>query len=894
MGRAAKLLGILLLAAPLAVLLLAAKAGLAPALGFLGDPVRGLWFYSTQDPRPSGTLALPGLEAPVRVVYDQYGVPHIYAQNEHDLYLAFGYVQACDRLWQMDLLRRITEGRLAELVGEPGLESDRLMWSLGMPRVVDESLKAIEELAANGDNAAAATLEALKAYAEGVNRCIESLRGRDLLPPEYRLLGVEPEPWTPRDSIAVAKLIDYVLAFKDTDIYWGLLAGANGGWVLGLYADYIRWLNETGRSILDNPGEAFRLSNRLPEGWATRLPLAEPRDAVKLNYTVSLEALYRALTSGGPRGLKLEPVKGLLEPVERVAPWLRGIGFSNNWAVTPRLSVEDTALLANDPHLELTAPPIWYLVHLSSADGVNVYGAAFPGVPFVIIGRTRGLAFGYTNSFIDVTDFYYYRWSGGRYYYQGRLLEPEKETVELRVNRPGRGYTVYRFTVYRTVHGPLITVHAGSHNVTVAVKSTVLVPEPIAVWAYLMNHAETVWDALEAQRYFYSPIQNMVAVDTQGHVLYSPSGLVPVRSRTPLVEAVTSHGRLLLVNTGFLPFNGSRGEGEWIGYLPFNRVPHVLDPARGWVATANNLISAEFTPIGRGPYLQWDFLDSYRWLRIASLLETLSQDGVDLDDMRRIQLDVASEAAARILPLVEALSQETAGGRELELLSKLNGWDHQMLRTRAEPSIAFEILRRLLWASWREAAARAGLDPLDPRVAGYITRLELVEYALREALRGDTFYIEKMSGMKPPEVVSEALTAALRDLEDFYKTGNIDQWRWGRAHRLLVKHPMGSKLPWLNLGPYEVDGGPYTVNVAPISKLGDMVTVGPSLRLIAAAKAPADRAALVSLPGGESGIFLSPHYGDLLQLWLLGRYIDADMTANPQGVEQTATLTPAG
>ncbi len=892
--RWARILGLVLLAAPLALLAYAIQAGLAPALGFLGDPLRGFWFYAASWERPSGELVLEGLSGPVVVVYDSWGVPHIYAGSERDLFAAFGFVQACDRLWQMDVLRRVTEGRLAELVGEAGVDSDVLMHRLGMPGVVEESYRLIERLAEEGDGAAAATLEALEAYARGVNACIDYLRGRGLLPLEYRLLGVEPEPWRPVDSVAVAKLIDYVLAFKTVDLYWGLLAGANGGWVLGLYADYLRWLDETGRSIIADPGEAAASLERLglPRGWATGVELAEPGEA-RVEGVLSLEALYRALTSR-PEGLELEAAEPL-DAVYRAAPWLRGLGFSNNWAVSPALSAHGSALLANDPHLELTAPPVWYLVHLSvRGGGLDVYGAAFPGVPFVIIGRTRGLVFGYTNSFVDTTDFYFYVWRGGRYLYRGEWLEPRRVEFEVRVNVPGRGFRVERFEALYTVHGPLLAWRVGNHTVVAAVRSTVLVPEPIAVWAYLMNKAETVREAALAQRYFYSPIQNLVAVDSGGHVLYSPAGLVPVRSPVPRVEAETPRGRLELVNLGFLPFNGSRGEGEWIGFLPFNAVPRLLDPGRGWVATANNLISLEYTPLGGGPYLQWSFLDGYRWLRIASLLDTLSRGGLTLDEMARIQLDVASAAALEVLPLVEAAAAEAGlGGGALALLQQLRGWDGQMLKTAVEPSIAYSVLRRLLWAAWRDATARAGLDPLDPEVAGYVARLEVVEYALRRALGGDEWYLRRMSGASASEVAAAALEAALRDLEGFFGSGAVERWVWGRAHRLLVKHPMGEVLPWLNLGPYPVDGGPYTVNVAPMPRLGEPVTVGASLRLVAAADAEPGRAAYMALPGGESGSVFSRHYRDLLGDWLRGLYLTASMEA-PERVagEATLTLTP--
>ncbi len=871
--------GLLLLVLAVLPLIGFNATGTGRTLAFFADPLKGLWGQGLAAAPLRGELSLPGLHGRVVVVRDSYGVPHLFAENEHDLFQAFGFIQACDRLWQMDLQRRIVEGRLAELVGEPGLSSDKWMRMLGLGRVAEESWRLVVRLAEEGDEWARRTRAAVEAYTLGVNQCIDYMARTGRLPLEYRLLGVDPEPWSPVDSMAVAKLIDYVLSFNDNDLLWGLVASRTGGWVLGLYMDYAEWVYREGRVIVGKGESLYR--NESLAGFRPEQPVAHPRDSVVLDYTVDLEGLGEAL-----KGF----IEAKMEAESIAAPlyWALREGFSNNWVVGGSLTASGHPLLANDPHLALTAPPVWYEVHLVSRDtGLNVYGVAFPGVPFVVIGRNQYISFGYTNSMVDVVDLYYYVWNGSKYYYNGSWLEPRRSVEEILVRR-GNGYDRVELEVFETMPGRIVEFDTGAGKYRVAVKATTLMPEPIAVWAYMVNHARSVYDYLEAQRYFYSPIQNAVVADGE-NILYSPSGLVPIRTRLPLVDV--GDGRLV-PNTGFLPFNGSRAEGEWIGFLSFKDIPRLLNPGRGFVATANNMIIHNYTLDGAPVYLQWSFLDSYRWMRIAELVEEKSRGkGLTAEDMRAIQMDVKSKAAEELVPVLVALAEKAGGlgGLERKALDMLKNWDYVMDADKPEPSIAYAWLFVALNTTWSSVAEKAGLR-LGYHELLHVLRLEMLEYMLKTSKGGE--YLEKLTGMSPEQLASQTLRKAIEYLEKYYGSREPRDWVWGRAHRVLIAHAMGKLLPWLNYPVEPAPGGPFTVNVAPMIGLGDPVTHGPSVRLVADMAPGAT--GLIVLPGGDSGHPFSKYYDNQYLDWLRGVYHPVVLASDPGDVEGVVLVLNPG
>ena len=885
-----RLLGLVLLLASLlpAFILYTRPWPEGSALAFFADPLTGLWSYVGWDPMPRGSIVARGLPGDVLVVYDSHGVPYIFASNERAAFYAFGYLQACSRLWQMDVLRRLAEGRLSELLGEPAYQLDRYMVVIGLPRAAEESLELVKSLADNGDSNAMAALDAINMFSRGVNECVERMLESGRLPLEYRLLGLEPEPWRPLDTFAVAKLLDYMLAYSSDDLAWGLLAAGNRSYILALHMDYARWLHENGVEIIHDPGEALETGRRLglPEAWAGNPPLALPGNATVANWTLRLEGLREALAAQ----LRLE-ARARLE-ASTLLPL--ATGFSNNWLVSGRATGTGKPLLANDPHLKLTAPPIWFEARIHAPGGLDAYGVTLPGLPFILIGRTPTVAFGYTNSFVDVTDYYFYLWRGGRYLYRGQWLEPRWGNETILVRTPQGGLERRTVRVGETVHGRLVEARLGNHTYRLAVRSTVLMPSPAAVWAYLANHARTLRDFIMAQRYFYGPIQNTVVATSGGETAYLPVGLVPVRTSLPRVVVEAPNGSMELVNTGFLPFNGSRGEGEWKGFIPFNMLPRLVG-VKSFLATANNMISIMFTGNPRY-YLQWGFMDGYRWRRITSLLnQTLKTKGaITVEDAARVQLDTTSLAAREVLtPLIPALRRAAANETEKRAVQALAAWLHNPVMSpgRAEPSIAYTLLHRLHRLVWEGAAREAGL-PLDTwEIAGHVARLEYVEYMLKTG-RG-RWYLEKLTNGKTVEELSaESLHETVGLLTRLYGAGSPEEWRWGKIHVVEAKHVLGDRLGWLNLGPAPAPGGPYTVNVAPMLRPGEPVTVGPSTRLVTSL---ASQGGIIVLPGGESGAPLSPLYRDQFTDWLRGRYHAFTLAEDSSKVPgATATLEMKG
>ncbi len=814
---------------------------------FFSDHVSGPWLYALEARPLSGVVRLEGLRSPVTVVVDVNGVPHIYGEYEADVFMVLGWVQARDRFWQMDVLRRMGYGNLSALLGPAALELDKLFRTLGYHIAVEESYRVVAELARGGDEWARRALEALEAYARGVNAWLERARAANAIPIEYRLLGAEPEPWRPQDSLAVAAVMIHGLGFAQTDFLLSAIVASGNDWLVGLMLEVTRWLAEINATILA-PGE-WRAYAELAQGlsFKPQVPVAD-RGAVELAGEVDADRL-RAYAAAVAR---LAPAWGAM---------------SNNWVVAGALTDTGYPLLANDPHLELTVPPVWYEFHLVAYDtGLNVYGVGFPGVPFVIIGRNERVAVGYTNSMIDVTDFYYYAWLDNEtYVYKGEPRRADVRVERILVRDPLTGrYSVYEHRVLETVHGPVLEVEVNGTAIRLAVRTTTTIPSAVVVWAYRVMHARTVYDVLEAQQYFFAPIQNAVAADVEGNILYSPSGLIPVRTRLPVVVVEAPNGTMRVVNTGFLPFNGSRGEGEWLGFVDFASIPRLLNPPRGYVVTANNLIAADYPY-----YLQLAVCDRYRYARIVELIEEGVRRGeLTAEDMKRIQLDTVSLAAKSIIELASAILGEELVGE----------WDYGMRVDDYRPALAYALIRELHDLLWRQVFEKAGLSA-DYGCRGL--RLELTEYVLKRAAAGDTWYLERLGYSDPEALVREALERARARLAELYGTDDVLGWVYGAKHRYVIRHVLGDYFPWLNYPEYPAPGGPYTVNPSPEPELGYWVRHGPSVRFVASLEPGAEPPAWFQLPGGNSGNPFSRFYDNQLEGWVAGRYHAASLERNP-------------
>ncbi|MEN2999436.1 MAG: penicillin acylase family protein, partial [Acidilobaceae archaeon] len=523
-----------------AAALLLAAALLAPMLNpllplFL-DPFHGLAGSGSVDV-PAGLLRTPSGEA--RIEWDSASVPTIDGKSEEAVAYALGYLSASLRLFQADLLRRLPQGKLAELVGAQALESDKLMRTLGMHIAVERSW---EKLKASREGQQVARL--IELYVQGFNDYLAQLSHSDL-PPEYRLLGQRPEPWRPEDVMAIQKLFALMLAWDNDDLVlnemvrrWGLRVIAD--------LDMVERRRATPQALCVY-ATPWSLGAKTVEGGSTNVSSAET-----LGYLSASTALWR----------ELYPYLG-----------------SNSWAVRGEHTRSGSPIVANDPHLALTAPSLWFVVKLK-APGLAVAGVTVAGSPLVIIGMNRDLAWSFTSLVGDFVDFFYYSWRGDEYFYVEGWRKAEGREELIRVWDPmERSYREERVTVLETLHGPVL--ERGGERFAVAFTGREPSLEVLFLWE--LSRARNVAEALRAQRHFVAPVQNFLVADKAGNIAYSPTGAFPLRRNVPILR----EGDLVVLNNGILPFNGSRAEGEWAGYIEYSELPIMLNPPLPFVVTAN-------------------------------------------------------------------------------------------------------------------------------------------------------------------------------------------------------------------------------------------------------------------------------------------------------------------
>jgi len=747
-----------------------------------------LWFkreLRKRLPQISGEIGIQGLKEDVEIIRDSYGIPHIYARNEADLFLAFGFAVAQDRFWQMDFYRRLGQGRLSEIFGKDLLEVDRYIRTLSAGGVNPEVPEEV--------------LFALEAFAKGVNAYLES--HADRLPIEFTLLSYRPEPWSVDDYLSIVKVANL---------------GLSMGWRVDL----------TAARILDKVGEE-KLRDAFP-GWPGDAPLVIPDE------TRSLSGL------SNPMEAVMQSANGLI-PISVPAA-------SNNWVVSGRRSASGKPILANDPHLELTNPSLFWEVHLVCPT-IDVSGVAVPGTPGISIGHNRHVAWGFTNVMLDDVDFYIERINPKnprQYWYKDRWEDVRvvKETIRVKGEEP---ITV---EVLLTRHGPVIDwLETGSQGQAVSARwSFMELPQP-AKSTYLLMKAQSVDDAVEALRSWTVPAQNLVFADTSGNIAYFCCAAIPIRSQ----------------GDGLLPVPGWTGEYEWYGYVPFEERPHVINPDMGFIATANNKIVSNDYPHVIGCY--WEPMD--RITRIYGMLT--AKDTLSVEDMMRMQQDVYSVFAAEMTPkLLEVLKVRSVGPRAEKAKEILSQWDFRMNKDSVGACL-FEV-------TYRNLIENIFKDELgDSLFEAYLETGFFPPRALRKILREESSpWIDNVDTPEREtmaDILAETLTEMLSELEETLGN-NVEKWTWGEIHSLTLEHPLGKKRPlnWLfNMGPFPVGGDNLTVNMGWYPyKNPYKVQAGPSMRMIVDLS-DLDRSLRV-LPTGESGQLGSPHCRDQMSLYLEGRY----------------------
>ncbi len=736
-------------------------------------------------PDYDATVGLSGVTGEIVVYRDAYGIPHIYAHNEGDLYRAVGYCMAQDRLWQMDLLRRVCSGRLSEIFGEDLVETDLLMRSLRIP---EKSRMVL-------DRAEGVFVNALQSFAEGVNQYIEAHQNK--LPPEFLILRYKPEKWLPEHSL---HLVGYM------------------GWDLRL-----SWDEEV---VLES------IRKKFGEDMAKEL-LPDMDFQRTLVYPEFESTLLRA----NSRLQKL------------------GIGIfsaSNNWAVSGEKSVTGKPILANDMHLDLNAPGIWYQMHQVVEGKLNVTGVVLPGQPFVVAGHNERIAWGFTNVMVDNTDFYLEKLNPenpNQYELNGEWKEIDVRTEEIAI----RGGQIAREELRFTLRGPIISRF---HDVTDGAISMRWIGNEYSDemrTLYLLNRAKN-WDEFkEAMETFISVSQNTVYADVDGNIgLYCCAG-VPIRIGGDF--------------NALLP--GWTEEFDWQGIVPFEELPYSFNPESGFVASANNKTVNDDYP----HYISRWFFPSYRNDRIREMLGEKEKFGIE--DFKRMHSDQKSKLVEEIKHTVtsELKKSDEWGELEEQALELLSSWDGILSKTSPESSI-FEMFLCLF-------AENMLCDEMgDELYEKFLSSQLLRDFAIRNVLsKRDSLWSDDVRTGGIKETFEEIVQKSFRDTISSLRAelGKDPRgWQWGKIHRLTLVHPLGrvKLLDWLfqfNRGPYEVGGSFHTV--CPYVYLLTepfMVTNGASHRHIYSLDNWDD--ALAVIPTGVSGIPASSHYCDQTKLYLENQY----------------------
>ena len=747
-------------------------------------------------PLDEGSLTLSGLSAPVDVLRDEYGVPHLVARSERDLHVAQGFVHAQDRLWQMDIVRRAGQGRLAEIFGREALQFDRMFRILGLERLSEEIAVSL----------GTESRERLQWYAEGVNAYLELHRGR--YPVEFDLLGYDPDPWLPVHTILLSRLLAWEL---------------NLSW----------WTDLTLGEIAERVGLERALD-------------VFPSYPVEVGPTVVQASWRRAFVLGA----------GYRETAQAYcATFGRATlpGGSNAWVVAPSRSVSGGALLANDTHLPLFLPSVWYELQMRTPDRM-VRGMSLPGIPGVVAGRNDSIAWGVTNLMADEADFYVERIdsSGRMYRFGGEWLPLEVHTEQIDV----RGDTSVSVTVRVTRHGPVISdvgpvLRRSRYPYVVSVRWVGFDTDDQFAAYSAINRARNWQEFSEGVRQFTVPAQNFVYCDVRGNIGYRSGVRIPIRGR----------------QSSLLPLPGWEAGAEWRGYVPFERQPFLYNPPEGYIATANNKVVDDTYP-----YHISDLWEPPS--RILRLREILGREGevFSVADCQRLQNDTFSFHAMDIVPFVFHALRDTAMDLpEADRVAEyLRNWNFHFAEEDIATTIFQQFFVKLLENIYRDEMG-------DSLYHDYLVLANVpIRVTTRLLTQGSSPWFDDVR-TETVETRDDILLRSLREsivaLRDRLGS-DMKTWRWGEIHTVTLQHPLGLLKPLdavFNLGPFSFPGGATTL-VSGEFRYSDpfAVIIGPSYRQIFDMSAAGEARAI--LPSGQCGQVFHKHYDDQTRLWLVGGY----------------------
>lgn len=781
------------------------KIGSIPPLAKFLNPFTGFWQNAESQEQPKEKeIITEGLNASVNLLIDTQGIAHVFAENDYDAYFSQGFITAQDRLWQMDFQTRYAGGRLSEVIGEKAIDLDRYQRRMGMlygaERMLEESKKDEKSHLA------------IQAYADGVNAYINSLKEKDY-PVEFKILDYSPELWTPLNTALLLKLMSATLAANSDEMKMTNIIEAYG---VGVVNDLF-------------PNYPFKEDPIIPVGTPWNFTPVRRSNPGENRMVASTKEPHEYEANRQPKLLYPNLLTG--EKEENTG--------SNNWAIAGNKSQTTMPILANDPHLNLTLPSIWYQIQLHTPE-MNVYGVSLPGAPGIVIGFNQDVAWGVTNVGSDVLDWYQIKFkddSYQEYLYDGKWKKTTHRIEKIKV----RDGSTLLDTVYYTLHGPVSYTadtkprdfEPAKHVPTgFALKWVAHLPSNEIKTFYQLNRAKTYDDYREALKYYTAPAQNFIFANNQQDISITSNGFFPIKEK--------EQGKFLLI--------GSKASDNWDREIPFEQRPTVRNPERGFVSSANQFPTDQSYPY----YLNWEFASYERAHRINEVLSNLQNATVK--DFINLQNDNYSILAENLLDKIISLIDSSAlTDRENESLRALKSWDRNYNASSIAASIFdtwYTTLNDYIWYD------KFGKPDIFMR---YPSRDRTVHLILYEP--DSPWYFNNVSPRKETgkDIVNLAFKKAIHSLEAQH--GDLkENWEWSKVKKSQVAHlaaikGFGSKA--LTIG-----GATHTVNAM-------SETHGPSWKMVVAlGKQPT---AYGIIPGGQSGNPGSKYYDNQLGTWEEGK-----------------------
>jgi penicillin G amidase len=769
--------------------------GAIPALGRFFSPFEGFLVNGESKLNlPPSDLQIEGVKDEVAVVFDDNRVPHVFAQNDEDLYFTQGYLIARDRLWQMEFYTLAAAGRLTEVIGERGLELDKYSRRLGMANTAKELVKQLDK-----DPIAKSILNA---YAAGVNAYIKQAKYKDL-PVEYKILGYQPEEWSPYKTILMLQNMRNVLNGGSADFRMSNVKAKYGAEITkDLFPDY-----------------PFEESPIIPVGtkWDfSPVPVPAPpsetapkSDAVAFNFNIP-------------------------EPRPEIG--------SNNWAIHGDKSASGLPILANDPHLQLTLPSIWYQMQLSSPN-LNVYGACLPGTPGVTIGFNKDVAWGVTNVHSDILDMYQIKFkdkSMKEYWYNGAWKPTTMRIDEYIVK--GKPETV-KDTVYSTHHGPILyndgqkpmnksfpTGHA------VRWIANELVATDLMTFYYL-NRAKNYADYRKALTYYVAPAQNFIFASSENDIAITPNGKFPLKWK--------GQGKFIM--------DGSNPANDWQGWIPTEHNPTVKNPPRKFVSSANQFPTDPTYPY----YLGWTYAPHERATRINERLTTMEK--ATIDSLRMLQGDNFNVQARGILPELFKIMDADSTNMTNPVYQTIRKWNMKNDANEIAPAIFGEWIDSLMWMVWEDDFNSEDEKAAPTRYPSTDRTFYMIKKQPNAKWFDDVKTTDKQETLA--DAVKKSFKAATDSLTKEYGPMNPKTWAWANVKSTDINHlvPFFKSFSRLDI---QNGGGSREVNAT-------TRTTGPSWRMVVQLDKEWPKAFGV-YPGGQSGNVGSPFYDNMIDTWAKG------------------------